>query len=140
MNIEDINIKDLIPQREPIIMVGKLIEVDIESATTTFYICDDNLFVNDGFFSETGMIENIAQTSAAMNGYIALMNNSKVKIGYIGLIKNLTISNLPKSNTTIVTTVKLDSKVLNVDIIKGCIKQNDIIIAECEMRVFLNEN
>jgi 3-hydroxymyristoyl/3-hydroxydecanoyl-(acyl carrier protein) dehydratase len=140
MNIEDINIKDLIPQREPVVMVGKLLSATENSVTTALEISATNIFCQNGYFQECGLIENIAQTAAALNGYAALLQNDKVKLGYIGAVKNLVIHALPAVNSVIETTVSLENRVLNVDIIKGIIRQNNSVIAECEMKIFVEEN
>ena len=41
------------------------------------------MLVSNGEFSEAGLMENIAQTAAARAGYIAVMENKPVAIGYI---------------------------------------------------------
>ncbi|MBN1926983.1 MAG: hypothetical protein JW798_14215 [Prolixibacteraceae bacterium] len=140
MNIEDIDIKELIPQREPVVMVGKLLRATEKSVTTALEISATNIFCQNGYFQECGLIENIAQTAAALNGYAALLKSTKVKLGYIGAVKNLVIHTLPAVNSVIETTVSLGNQVLNVDIIKGVIRQNNSVVAECEMKIFVDEN
>ncbi len=140
MNIEDIDIKELIPQREPVVMVGKLLRATEKSVTTALEISATNIFCQNGYFQECGLIENIAQTAAALNGYAALLKSAKVKLGYIGAVKNLVIHTLPAVNSVIETTVSLENQVLNVDIIKGVIRQNNSVVAECEMKIFVDEN
>lgn len=136
MNLDDINITELIPQKPPFVFVSKLIKVEEGCAVSLLNIDKYTIFTENGYFQEPGLIENIAQTAAAMNGYFALLKNEKVKLGYIGSVKNLKINQLPKVDSSVQTTVKLEHSVMNVDIIKGIINQNNDIIAECEMRVF----
>ncbi len=136
MNLDDINITELIPQKPPFVFVSKLIKVEEGCAVSLLNIDKYTIFTENGYFQEPGLIENIAQTAAAMNGYFALLKNEKVKLGYIGSVKNLKINQLPKVDSSVKTTVKLEHSVMNVDIIKGIINQNNDIIAECEMRVF----
>ncbi len=133
------NIIDYIPQRPPMVMVGEIVEVQEEEILTQFVISEDNLLVENGFLSESGIIENIAQTAAAFSGVKAKMNNEKVKVGFIGSVRNLQINSLPKVESTIQTSVKLVGKVMNVDMIEGKITQNGNLIAQCEMRIFLEE-
>lgn len=137
--MQDFNILDLIPQRPPIVMVDKLIDVGAEFATTTFRIEESNIFNNNGFLQESGLVENIAQTAAAMTGYAAKVAQEKVKIGYIGAVKNLIIHSLPPIDAEIQTTVKVTNVVLDITIINGLISFNNSIIAECEMRIFIQE-
>ncbi len=63
------NITSLIPQKYPFVMVDKLLYIDETSARSSFYIKGDNVFVKNGFFTEGGLLENMAQTAALKAGY-----------------------------------------------------------------------
>ncbi|MEO8117090.1 MAG: hypothetical protein ABI653_05520 [Bacteroidota bacterium] len=65
------NILKLIPQRPPFVMVDHLINADEKTAETSFLILPENLLVENGFLSEAGLMENMAQTAAAKAGYEA---------------------------------------------------------------------
>ncbi len=137
--IKNVQIKELIPQREPIIMVSRLIHAEKNMATTELYVQEDNIFCSEGKLSEPGIIENIAQTAAAMSGYHAFKNQEKVKKGFIGSVENLIIHELPKQGNTISTNVEVENEVMNVQIIKGEIKLGNKLLAECKMKIFLEE-
>ena len=130
-------IKKYIPQREPMIMVSELISATEKEALTKLFISSDNIFCNNGLFDESGIIENIAQTAAAMTGYNTISNNQEVKKGFIGSINKLKIYNLPKCKREIKTKVIVENIVMNVHIIKGTVWQDGNMIAECEMKIFL---
>lgn len=133
-------IKRYIPQREPIIMVSELVSASEKEAITELFITDNNIFCNnDGFLDESGIIENIAQTAAALTGYNTISNNQEVKKGFIGSVNKLKIYNLPKSKQKIETKVIVENIVMDVHIIKGYVKQNNKEIAECEMKIFLEK-
>ena len=135
--IDRFDILELIPQRAPFVMITELMEVREQSATSSFRILEDNIFVKDGQFQESGLIENIAQTAAAMSGYKAKKSGSAAEIGFLGGVKNLRIYYLPDVDTNLITEVILENQVLNVNLIKGLIRQEDRLVAECEMKVFL---
>ncbi|OFX72197.1 MAG: hypothetical protein A2X12_10350 [Bacteroidetes bacterium GWE2_29_8] len=139
MKVKDFRITGVIPQRSPIVMVDELTYCDEYSATTKFCIESDNIFCENNFFQEVGIIENIAQTAAAMSGHKLLLNNQPIKLGFIGAIKNLHVYRLPIVFSTIETTVTIENKVMNVQFIKGIVRVGDNIIAECEMKIFLEE-
>lgn len=132
-------ITNYIPQREPIVMVSELCSANEKEALTKLSVTDDNIFCHDGYLQEPGIIENIAQTAAAMTGYNAIKNNEDVKRGFIGSINNLEIYSLPKSGKEIKTEVAIVNQVMNVHIIKGVVRQDGNIMAECEMKIFLEE-
>ena len=135
--IDRFDILELIPQRAPFVMITELMDVREQSATSSFRILEDNIFVKDGQLQESGLIENIAQTAAAMSGYKAKISGSAAEIGFLGGVKNLRIYYLPDVDTNLITEVRLENQVLNVNLIKGLIRQEDKLVAECEMKVFL---
>ena len=132
-------ITEYIPQREPMVMVSELCSVTETNVKTKLFIANNNIFCKDGFFQEPGLIENIAQSAAAMTGFNAIKNNEEVKRGFIGSINKLNIYNLPKSGIEIETEITIINEVMNVHIIEGIVRQNYIIMAECEMKIFLEE-
>jgi len=133
------NIIDLIPQRPPMVMIDQLELCTIDITITNFTIKADNIFCKDGMFNEPGLIENIAQTAAARAGYIAKQKNEEPVVGFIGSVKRLKINALPKVGSQITTSVESMHDIGNVSIVKGIVKQNNEVIAECEMNIFLQE-
>jgi predicted hotdog family 3-hydroxylacyl-ACP dehydratase len=132
--IEDIT--QLIPQKHPFVMVGKLLFADETSTRSSFIIDADNVFVKDGLFQEAGLMENIAQTAALGAGYKATILNDAVKAGYIGSVNNFEVFELPEINDELITEVTKQDEVFNVTIIAGKVWLNNKLIAGCEMKVF----
>jgi 3-hydroxyacyl-[acyl-carrier-protein] dehydratase len=130
------NIRDLIPQREPVVMVHNLAEATDEHAVSTFMIESSNIFVANGLFTEAGLIENMAQTAAAQAGYMYRQKNMPVPIGFIAAIKDLTINKLPQVDSSIKTTINVTNKVFEVTLIKGIVEQHGEELCSCEMRIF----
>ena len=139
MEIKDIDILTLIPQRRPFVMIDRLLSFDEIESSTDFVIKEDNIFCKDGFFLETGIMENIAQTCAARIGYININNNESVKIGVIGSIKDLVITKLPKVGATLFTKVKVLSEVFAITLVEAEVYNNDELIAKCEMKISLTD-
>lgn len=139
MEIKDIDILTLIPQRRPFVMIDRLLSFDEIESSTDFVIKEDNIFCKDGLFLETGIMENIAQTCAARIGYININNNESVKIGVIGSIKDLIITKLPKVGTTLVTKVKVLSEVFAITLVEAEVYDNNELIAKCEMKISLTD-
>lgn len=79
---------DLIPQREPIVMVDKFVGITNGISETQLTIKNDNIFVENDCFTEFGLIEHIAQSAAARVGYICKKENKPISIGYIGAAEN----------------------------------------------------
>ncbi|MCQ2146993.1 MAG: pseudouridylate synthase, partial [Bacteroidales bacterium] len=62
---------DILPQRPPFVMIDALNAYEESRVDTSFVVREDNILVKDGFLSEAGVMENIAQTCAARIGYIS---------------------------------------------------------------------
>ncbi len=140
MEIKDIDILTLIPQRRPFVLVDRLLSFNEIESSTDLVIREDNLFCKDGMFLETGIMENIAQTCAARIGYINMYHkNESVKIGVIGSIKDLIIKKLPEVGSRLITKVKVISEVFAITLVEAEVYNNDELIAKCEMKISLTD-
>ncbi|MEO6632888.1 MAG: 3-hydroxyacyl-ACP dehydratase [Mucilaginibacter sp.] len=133
--VEDI--RGLIPQKAPFVMVGKLLYADEITTKSSFIITNDNVFVKDGVFQEAGLMENIAQTAALHSGYMAQSNGKPVETGYIGAVKDFEVFNLPKVGDELTTEITIQNQIFNVTVIDGKIWHNGNLLAQCEMKVFI---
>ncbi|HPY58538.1 MAG TPA: hydroxymyristoyl-ACP dehydratase [Bacteroidales bacterium] len=133
------NILELIPQREPIVMVDEFLGMGEAVSKTRFTVREDNLFVDNGQLSECGLIEHIAQSAAARIGYIFKSKNEPVPIGYIGSVNDFIISRAVKPGETIETTVKVLQEVLNITLIEARCYINDKEVASSKMKIFIKE-
>lgn len=137
MKPEEFDITDLIPQRPPMVLIDRLTGVGEKSATGRLFIRESNVFCKNGFLQEGGLMEFIAQTAAAYEGFRQLSQQKEVKPGFIGAIKNLSVHFLPEINTEIQSEILVDSELLGYTIITGKVFQNNSVIAECEMRILV---
>ena len=133
-------ITDLIPQRDPIIMVDRIISANDTLTVTSFRIEKSNIFCSGGYFQEPGLIENIAQSAAAGAGFERMENGMDFSTGYIGGIKNLEVFQLPEVGEEIETSVEVIHTIFNVKIVNGEVRKTDgIMCARCELKIFLSE-
>ena len=137
MNPDD-NIQDLIPQRPPFVMVGRLLSSDEQVTRTSFRVGEDNIFVVNGRFTEGGLLENIAQTAAARAGAIFRIENKPVQVGYIGAVKNLEIFDLPGTGDELITEIRIEDAIFDVTVISGKVWCNEKVVAQCEMKIFMS--
>ena len=128
-----------IPQRHPMIMVEKLHKAEGGKTISSLFVKQDNIFCKDGFFEEPGLIENIAQTAAVGVGFAYSTQSKNIPTGYIGAVQKLNIYKLPQINKTIVTEVNVEHEVFNTTLINGKITCEGSIIADCTMKIFLDE-
>lgn len=143
--IEGAAVSALIPQKPPIEMVDKLWFNDETTTISGFTIKADNIFCENGEFTEPGIVENIAQTAALRVGYMVSLlekNGEKVNppVGYIGAIKRLNIHQLPKVGTELKTEVIIQQIIFDVTLITGRSTVNGEPVADCEMKIFLKKD
>ncbi|MBC8321619.1 MAG: 3-hydroxyacyl-ACP dehydratase [Bacteroidetes bacterium] len=138
MIIADKNyVLELIPQKHPMVMVDGLINNDKTTTISKLSLSKDNIFCSNGYFQEIGLIENIAQTAALRAGYKVMENEEKPAIGFIGAIKNMIIYKLPNDDDKLQTKITIINQLMKVIIIKGEVMLDNRLIAECEMKIFL---
>ena len=135
-----LEIQELIPQRPPIVMIDQVIEISESKVVCQFQVKKDNLFIDNGKLIVPGIIENMAQTIAAGAGYRAKAKNEKVKLGYIAAIKNLNIYALPSVGDSLTTRVQIVNQVFSVTIVQAEVIAGSKSIADCEMRVYIDNN
>lgn len=126
-----------IPQRPPFVMVDELVAVDNNAGTTKFKVSADNIFIVNGRLTEPALIENIAQTAAARIGYICSQKKEPVPVGFIGAVQNLQVMHLPEPGQLLETTIEIKNQVFDVTIITGKISCNGSVLAQCEMKIFI---
>src|SRR5882762_4656080 len=124
-----------IPQRPPMAVVDELVRAEADLAVTRFTFLRDDLFLVSNRLGEPGLVENIAQTIAAMVGYNCFLKNIPVPIGYIAAVKDLKIASLPAEGSVIETTVIITNQVMDVTVVKGKVEQAGNVLCSCEMKV-----
>ena len=133
------DIKLLIPQRDPIIMIDKIIGHSDKKTSTSLTIKETNIFVEEDIFQSSGLIEHIAQSSAARMGMQTTEEEKKPLLGYIASIKNMMINRLPKVGETILTEIIVTNQINNIIVVQGESKIDNIVVSNCELKVFIEE-
>lgn len=140
-----IEIRNFLPHRAPMLMVDLITAIDDQSVETTFLIPEKCIFAENGYFSESGLIENAAQTCSAIvaQNYFVEGANPVQLVGFIGAIKKLSIKELPLVNQTLTSKAKLISKMDTEDFVLcliGCtIFAGQKVLLETEMNLFIRE-
>ena len=134
--LRTIDIHELLPQQEPFVMVGLLVHFDMTRTVTETTIGSENMFVENGQMTASGLIENIAQTCAARIGYVNKYILKKgIQIGFIGAIRNLEVKALPAVGDTIRTTVDVVEEVFGMILANASIECNGKTMVTTEMKI-----
>lgn len=130
-------IENLIPQKSPFVMVGELNSYTENSLQSAFIIKDDNIFVSDGKFQASGIVEHQAQSVALHTGYKYALLGKPAPVGYIGAIKYFENEELPKTGDILVSEVNILHELMDVTLVEIVTKLNGKIIAKSEMKTVI---
>ena len=134
--LRSIDVHTVLPQQEPFVMVGSLISFTSDASTTETVIKDTNIFVDNGHFSPSGMMENIAQTCAARVGfYNKYVLHKDVQVGFIGAVRNYVINELPPVGTTIHTKVDILQDIFGMTLANAEVVSGDTVYATAEIKL-----
>lgn len=135
--LDTMTITDLIPQRPPFVMVDRLTMCDITDAVTELTVRRDNLFVEANRLSQPGMVENMAQSCAARMGWLSMMRNESIKIGFIGEIRNCVLHRQPVVGELLTTRVHVVEDVFNITLATTTMSVGDEVLATATMKIAL---
>lgn len=134
--LRSIDVHAILPQQEPFVMVGTLTSFEMTTSTTETEIKEENIFVDNGTFSASGLMENIAQTCAARIGfYNKYILKKDVQVGFIGAIRNYVVNELPKVGSTIITKVDILEEVFGMTLANAEVRCGDRVLATAEIKL-----
>ena len=137
---DEIAIDGILPQREPFVFVDRLVHYDDRETVTSFTVPAEHLLVEDGHLTASGILENMAQSSAARIGYLCkYILHVPVRIGYIGAIRKFRVHRLPAVGETLTTTIILREDVFGISLVDAAVRVGEEIIAEAALKTALGE-
>lgn len=130
---------ELIPQREPMVMIDKFFGIVDRESFSGFTVTEENLFCCNGILTEEGVIEHFAQSAAARIGFLFVQNNETVPVGFIGAVSKFSIHTYPRVGNELLTVVSIIQEVGNITLagVKSWVE--DELIAEGELKIYLNK-
>lgn len=136
-----IDVLTLLPQRPPFVMIDRLTHFDETVTTTQLTVRTDNLFTEaDGHLNPCALVENIAQTCAARMGYInRYIYRQRVRLGYIGGIKNLQVLRTPRVGELLTTSIEVLQEVMRLTLVNATVRVGDEVIVTAEMKIALSD-
>ena len=131
------DIKKLIPQREPFMMVDGFEATDDNNAVTTLSVSGDNYFLlPDDTMAETGLIEHLAQSCSALAGSLA-KDSEHPPVGLIGEVKHFNCYRRPRINEQIKSTITFGMSFGNVTLATGQACVGEELIADINLKIFM---
>lgn len=134
--LRTVDVHGILPQQEPFVMIDKLVHFEMNTSTTETMVKETNIFVDNGCFSASGMMENIAQTCAARIGfYNKYILHNEVQIGFIGAISKYMIHKLPKVGQMISTKVDILEEIFGMTLAQATITCDGEVIVTAEVKL-----
>lgn len=130
---------ELIPQREPMLLVDRFFGITEGVSRAGLRIAEDNIFCEEGLLREYGVIEHIAQSAAARIGYIYRRKGLKVPVGFIGSVDKMTLYILPEVGSELLSEIRVEQEVGDITLISARVMCAEAVIAEGRMKIFLNK-
>ena len=124
------NIEQYIPQRPPFVFIDAVDYVDAQQARTSFTVSEACPLVSNGVLPLAGLMENAAQTCAARAGNT---------IGYIGAVKQMTVTRFPRIGETLTTEAQVVQEVLNICLMDVTAKIGSELIATTTLKIAIIE-
>lgn len=139
-DLSQIDIHELLPQQEPFVMIGALTHIDKALIVTETEVKPDNIFVDNGRFSASGLMENIAQTCAARIGYVNKYILKKgIQLGFIGAVRNFEVVELPQVGDILTTRVEVKEEVFGMTLAEATIECAGKTLVTTEMKIAVKE-
>ena len=139
-DLRQIDIHELLPQQEPFVMIGALTHIDKALIVTETEVKPDNIFVDNGRFSASGLMENIAQTCAARIGYVNKYILKKgIQLGFIGAVRNFEVVELPQVGDILTTRVEVKEEVFGMTLAEATIECAGKTLVTTEMKIAVKE-
>jgi predicted hotdog family 3-hydroxylacyl-ACP dehydratase len=136
----DIAAGEILPQREPFVFVDWLVHYDERETVTVFTVPAEHLLVADGYLTAPGILENMAQSSAARIGYLCkFILHVPVRVGYIGAIRKFRVHRLPAVGETLSTTIVFREDVFGISLVDAVVRVGEELIAEASLKTTLGE-
>lgn len=131
---DSVFVESLIPQKFPFVMVSEISDYTETYLVSGFVIKEDNIFVQEGIFQASGLIEHQAQSVALHTGYKYYLLGNAAPTGYIGAIKSFETDALPKVGDLLQSEVTILNEMLGVTLVEILTKVNGEIIAKSQMK------
>lgn len=140
-SLHDIPVESILLQQPPFRFVDHL-ESYSEAVTEVSFTVREGLMMLEGeCLSAAGLMEHMAQASAARIGYVTVyILHKPVSVGYIGQVRNFTFTRLPRVGETLHTQVRLKSEIFGISLADIDVYWGEERIASASLKTALSDD
>ena len=136
----DIPIGEILLQQPPFRFVDRLEFFSVEETRVSFTVGDTMMMEGDRL-SAAGLMEHMAQASAARIGYYSRFElNIPIEIGFIGQIRKFSYTRLPVKGERLETSVLLRQEVFRISLCDILVSCNGEVIASASLKTALKDD
>lgn len=143
MNRFDIKIEDLLPHRDPMLLIDEIIELDDTSAVTRATVTDQWPFFDGKTVDSLILIEVVAQTAGINNGWVRLKTHgqdSEKKGWLVGIKQSRFFVDAVSLNDLIITKAENQFEFENYRHIAGVASISSKIVGEVTLQLIQTES
>lgn len=130
----------LLPHRRPMLLVDRLVQFGERGGMTETRLAGDSVFVDaKGRLETVVAVELIAQSYAAVKGYLDRLENVAVRRGFLVGIQNLEITGTISSGGIILTEINILGGFAGFSVARGTIVCGGRCVATGKIKVWLEE-
>lgn len=140
MELRDIDIHEILPQREPFLFCDRIVSYSDDTTATEFSVPLEGLFIEEGFLKADAIVEIMAQTAAARIGYKAIyIDHTPVRIGVIGSVKNFQLIRRPATGELLRTEVTVLHDIFGISLVSATTSSGNETIATGQLKIALSD-
>jgi len=143
MNGFDINIEDLLPHRDRMLLIDEILEIDDKTAVTRSTVTDQWPFFDGKTVDSIILIELVAQTAGINNGWVRLKThgqNSEKKGWLVGIKQSRLFVDAVSLNDLIITKAENQFEYENYRHIAGFASIGSKIVGEVTLQLIQTES
>ncbi len=131
--------EELIPHRLPMRLVDRLLEIDGKNGVVEASVAFDCPLVDaDGTLEDIALVELIAQSYAALKGYLDQQENKPVRQGFLVGIKELAKLETVKAGESLRIEITTLGELEDFAVAEGLIWCAEKLVARGEIKVWIN--
>jgi len=122
-------------QQPPFCFIQSLEYWDKQSGLTGFTISPTTIFVDNGILMAAGVMENIAQSCAALIGQLALDRGDEIHMMPLCAVKKMYVHRFPRVGECLQTRVNIVDLDYGIYLMEVSVSVKDELIATAEVKV-----
>ena len=139
MNRFDINIEDLLPHRDRMLLIDEILEIDDKAAVTGATVTDQWPFFDGNAVDSLILIELVAQTAGINNSWVRVKKHgqdSEKKGWLVGIKQSRFFVDSLSLNDLIITRAENQFEYESYRHISGIARIDDVIVGEVSLQLF----